>query len=151
MNSVIHRTNSTRKGKICRVENCEKRVDEGGGALGFCRSHYQRHYQGRPLDTPLAVTGKNKGKRCSVEDCFRRADELGAARGLCRWHYRRLMAGQVVDAPKRKSNKGKQCRVECCERDAHCRLLCRSHYNMRQKRKKNKKKTKKKRSKLKPI
>lgn len=103
----------------CKVEKCESGKHEG---LGYCRLHYRRFSEGRPLEY------EKDQKECQVTSCDKPSD----IRGYCSFHYLRKYSGVPLDAPKknRKSYLGRKCFVGTCENAAGGeRGLCKWHSN----------------------
>ena len=110
--------------RVCSVDGCEGKYS----AKGYCKFHYGRLQNGRPLDAP-------KGQRsqvatvyslCSAKDCNR----AYKVRGMCKAHYDRWRHGLPIDEPIRFRQPGhfaRVCSVRDCNRPYDANGYCRVH------------------------
>lgn len=117
--------------KACSVKGCPRPAH----ALGFCRTHYDRHKKGQKQvgagrQSGAAIPRQGAGRKrpgasakCSVPACKRPA----YAQGLCQMHYEARRKGIV--GPKSASPK-RACSVPGCSSPHHAKGYCKRHYGM---------------------
>lgn len=76
--------------KVCTRPECDRKQV----ARGLCARHYQRHWEGKPLDGPFRES--TEGKSCLANGCKRKV----VAKNLCSSHYNRMAKGLPLDAAK---------------------------------------------------
>lgn len=91
------------------------KCDKPHQAHGLCKSHYDE--QRRKTKPP-----------CTIEGCSNNIAVVSL--GLCNTHYARHRAGKPMDVYKAKIDPNKPiCRVLDCERNAHSKGICPTHYS----------------------
>lgn len=94
--------------RICSIQDCGRKHE----AHGYCKLHYRRSKDGRPMDG-----SKPPKPKCSVPDCDRDA----RSRGYCMSHYKTRYYNT-------RTNPKNTCTLGSCRKPHHARGLCYKHY-----------------------
>lgn len=101
--AIVSRMPHNLQDHVCSVEGCVDLVR----CKGFCAFHYQRHLDGRRLDTPRLIMSRDGV--CAVEGCGREI----RSRGLCSRHYDKAQrSGVCPSCGGRRGSKSLLCK-EC--------------------------------------
>ena len=109
---------STVPQNLCTVDGC----DRIHVARGFCNTHWRRHREGLPLDTP--IRRQVKDAKCEHPGCSRKHK----SKGYCDLHYKRSLEGRDLDAPLRGETPPRLCDVEGCGRKHSSHGYCGTHW-----------------------
>ena len=105
----------------CQHHDCSSPA----ASRGWCAAHYQRWYDGRPLDGPIKTFRKEPSGVCNIEGCEDSAD----SRGWCGPHYQRwYRTGDPGPARRRQYGVILTCSAEGCDRPHRTRGYCDMHY-----------------------
>jgi len=103
------------------VDGCERSSGERGGALGYCRMHYQRVRSFGEAGPPEALRDGSRVAPCSADGC----NEMIRAKGLCTLHYARLKRIGSLELPVKSPQ---PCDVNGCNKQSKARGFCGTHY-----------------------
>lgn len=118
-------------GRHCSVADCIRAAN----SYGLCGPHYVHLLQSDD-PTPIAPIAGDKqapvvdAVSCAIEDCPRPAN---SSQGWCKAHYARWKRyGDVLAGGRTRRLRGSRgsgsCEAEGCDKQDHCRGLCKTHY-----------------------
>ena len=114
----------------CTIVGCPNKFY----ALGWCKSHYNRHKRGMDVFAPIRYRHMSHRSDCGVDWCDREYFALD----LCKLHYDRKRDGRDMNMPIRvlskkggfeyeQSEPSEQCKVTGCENKVYEHDMCVGH------------------------